>query len=63
MLRSFKDGRSRRPGFLEDHAFVAAGLLDLYEATFDPPLAARRRVALAEETERPFADRGAAAGS
>ncbi len=40
-----KDGRLQRrwsageagiPAFLEDHAFLAAGLLDLYEATFDP---------------------------
>jgi uncharacterized protein YyaL (SSP411 family) len=40
-----KDGRLRRtwlageaggPGFLEDQAFVVAGLLDLHEATLDP---------------------------
>ena len=55
LQRSWKDGRSSGPGFLEDDAFFVAGLLDLYEATFD-----RRRLAdalmLAEGTERLFAD-------
>jgi hypothetical protein len=35
LVRSAKDGRTSVPGFLEDHAFVAQGLLDLYEATFE----------------------------
>ncbi len=30
-----KDGQVAIPGFLDDYAFVALGLLDLYEATFD----------------------------
>jgi hypothetical protein len=43
--RMVKDGRLQRtwlageagvPAFLDDHAFLAAGLLDLHEATFDP---------------------------
>jgi hypothetical protein len=55
LQRSWKDGRSSGPGFLEDEAFFVAGLLDLYEATFD-----RRRLAealmLAGGTERLFAD-------
>jgi uncharacterized protein YyaL (SSP411 family) len=55
LARSFKDGRVPIAGFLEDYAFVAAGLLDLYEASFD-----RRwlegALALAEETERLYAD-------
>ncbi len=43
--RMVKDGRLQRtwlageagvPAFLEDHAFLAAGLLDLHEATFEP---------------------------
>ncbi|MBI4584089.1 MAG: thioredoxin domain-containing protein [Planctomycetes bacterium] len=34
LLRIWKDGRARIPGFLDDYAYVAEGLLDLYEATF-----------------------------
>jgi hypothetical protein len=60
--RSYKDGRAPHAGFLDDHAFLAAGLLDLFEATatereggselrwFEE---ARK---LADETERAFAD-------
>jgi hypothetical protein len=33
LLRSFKDGKARHAGYLDDHAFVIAGLLDLYEAS------------------------------
>src|SRR2546423_2527680 len=36
MRRSYKDGRAPLPGYLEDQAGVADGLLSLYEATFDP---------------------------
>jgi uncharacterized protein YyaL (SSP411 family) len=36
MQRSYKDGRAVLPGYLEDQAAVADGLLSLYEATFDP---------------------------
>jgi len=35
LLRSWKDGRSRITGYLEDYAMLGAGLLGLYEATFD----------------------------
>ncbi|TMA37166.1 MAG: thioredoxin domain-containing protein, partial [Deltaproteobacteria bacterium] len=31
--RAVKDGRAGSPGYLEDYAFLAAGLLDLYETT------------------------------
>ncbi|MBC5800978.1 MAG: thioredoxin domain-containing protein [Candidatus Eremiobacteraeota bacterium] len=55
LQRSWKEGRSSGPGFLEDDAFFVAALLDLYEATFD-----HRRLAqalhLAERTERLFGD-------
>lgn len=44
-----------KPGFLDDTAFVAAGLLDLFEATGDGRWL-REAVALADETERRFAD-------
>jgi uncharacterized protein YyaL (SSP411 family) len=36
MRRSYKDDRAPLPGYLEDQAAVADGLLSLYEATFDP---------------------------
>jgi uncharacterized protein len=35
VMRSFKDGEARIPGFLEDHAAVALGLIDLYGLTFE----------------------------
>jgi uncharacterized protein len=59
LLRSWKDGQARVTGYLEDHAMVGAGLLALYEATFDRRwLDESRR--LAEEALRLFwsEDRG-----
>jgi len=35
LLRSFKDGRAKLSGYLDDYAFLIAGLIDLYEATSD----------------------------
>lgn len=35
MRRSYKDGRAELPGYLEDQAAVADGLMSLYETTFD----------------------------
>jgi uncharacterized protein YyaL (SSP411 family) len=64
--RMVKDGRLQRrwlageagvPGFLEDHAFLAAGLLDLHEATFDPRWL-EAAVDLCQRQERLFADGG-----
>jgi hypothetical protein len=55
LMRSFKDGRAVQPGYLEDYAFVAAGLFDLYEASFDPRWL-REALGLCRETERLFAD-------
>jgi uncharacterized protein len=36
LLRTYKDGRGRLNGYLEDYAFLADGLLALYEASFNP---------------------------
>jgi uncharacterized protein YyaL (SSP411 family) len=33
LFRSFKDGRAQHDGYLDDYAFLTAGLLDLFEAT------------------------------
>jgi uncharacterized protein len=55
LARSYQDGRRQAQGFLEDQAFVAAGLLDLAEASFDPRWL-REAVALAEACEKHFAD-------
>jgi uncharacterized protein YyaL (SSP411 family) len=35
LYRTWKDGEARHPGLLEDHAFLVAGFLDLYEASAD----------------------------
>jgi uncharacterized protein len=36
LFHSWKDGETRVKGLLEDHAFLADGLLNLYQTTFDP---------------------------
>jgi len=36
IYRIFQDGKARIPAFLDDYAFLAAGLIDLYESDFDP---------------------------
>ncbi|MFQ5666029.1 MAG: thioredoxin domain-containing protein, partial [Candidatus Binatia bacterium] len=36
LLRSYKDGHAQHDGYLDDYAFMTAGLLDLYEATGSP---------------------------
>jgi uncharacterized protein YyaL (SSP411 family) len=55
LQRSWKDGRTSGPGFLEDDAFVVAGLLDLYEATFERRWLSEALM-LAERSEHLFAD-------
>jgi uncharacterized protein YyaL (SSP411 family) len=46
LLRTWKDGRAKLNGYLEDHACFADALVALYEATFEPRwLAAAREVA------------------
>ncbi len=55
VLRTYKDGRAKLNGFLEDYTFLADGLLALYEADFQPRwfVEARR---LMDEAIRLFAD-------
>jgi uncharacterized protein YyaL (SSP411 family) len=36
LLRVWRKGRAHTPGFLEDYAAVVEGLVDLFEADFDP---------------------------
>ena len=36
LMRTFMDGKARHTAYLDDYAFLAQGLLDLYEATWDP---------------------------
>jgi uncharacterized protein YyaL (SSP411 family) len=55
LVRSWKDGRMGVAAFLDDQAFLTAGLLDLYEATFDPSWL-EAALALADDTERRFGD-------
>jgi uncharacterized protein len=35
LLHTYKDGQAKLLGYLDDYAFVAMGLLDVYEAIFD----------------------------
>jgi uncharacterized protein YyaL (SSP411 family) len=55
LLHTYKDGQARLHGFLDDYAFLAAGLLDLYEATYDRTLL-ERTVQLAQTMIREFWD-------
>ncbi len=41
LLRTFRDGQAKLPGYLEDYACVADGYLALYEATFQRQWLAR----------------------
>jgi uncharacterized protein YyaL (SSP411 family) len=55
LLRTYKDGQARIKGYLEDYAFLADGLLALYEATFNPRWFAEARH-LIDEVITLFAD-------
>lgn len=36
LLRTYREGEAKLPGYLEDYAFFVMALIDLYETTFDP---------------------------
>jgi len=55
LQRCWLGGRCGPPAFLDDHAAVATGLLDLHEATFEPRWLAAA-IGLAGELERRFGD-------
>jgi uncharacterized protein YyaL (SSP411 family) len=57
LLRTWKAGRAKLKGYLEDHAMVAAALIDVYEATFDRRWLDESRH-LADEMLRLFWDEG-----
>ncbi|HEX6309502.1 MAG TPA: thioredoxin domain-containing protein [Longimicrobiales bacterium] len=63
LKRTWKNGRARIDGFLEDYALLADALLSLYEATFDPrwvrearSLADRMLLLFLDEDEQLFYD-------
>ena len=55
--RSYKDGRARFNGYLEDYACVADGLISLYEATFETHWL-REAASLADVINELFWDEG-----
>jgi len=57
VLRSYKDGAARIPGFLEDYAAVALGAHALYQLTFDRKWLERSR-RLADAVVERFWDEG-----
>jgi uncharacterized protein YyaL (SSP411 family) len=55
LLRSWRKGNARYPAYLEDHAALALGLIDLYQVDFNPRWY-QAAVALAEEILTHFID-------
>ncbi|MGH7818028.1 MAG: thioredoxin domain-containing protein, partial [Candidatus Binatia bacterium] len=55
LLHTYKDGQAKLLGYLDDYAFLAVGLLDVYEALFDRSLLDRARQ-LTEIMLREFSD-------
>ena len=47
LLHVWTAGQARQPAFLDDHAFLASALVDLYEATADPTFLARAEALVA----------------
>ena len=55
LLHTYKDGKAKQLGFLDDYAFLAVGLLDFYEATLDRS-ALERALELTQVMVREFWD-------
>jgi uncharacterized protein YyaL (SSP411 family) len=55
LLHTYKDGQAKLLGYLDDYAFVAAGLLDLYEVTLERS-DLQRAIDLSETMIREFWD-------
>ena len=55
LLHTYKDGQAKLLGYLDDYAFLAVGLLDLYEALFDRSYL-DRAIQLADTILREFWD-------
>jgi len=56
LLARWREGDAAHLGYLDDYAFLAWGLLELYEATFEPSFLADA-IQLADAMEELFADR------
>jgi len=52
LLRRYRDGEARYGGTLEDYAFLTYGLLELYEAGFDPRYLAQADALASQMLER-----------
>ncbi|MNX09159.1 hypothetical protein D3C86_388850 [compost metagenome] len=52
LLRRWRDGEAKIDAYLDDYAFFSGGLLDLYEATFDPTWVKEARGFMAEAIAR-----------
>ncbi len=55
LLARYRDGEAAFPGYIDDYAFLTWGLIELYEATFDPELL-RTASELTKEAVRLFWD-------
>jgi uncharacterized protein YyaL (SSP411 family) len=55
LRRSWRDGRTSGPAYVDDHALLADGLLTLYQTTFDPAVFGQAR-SLTEDMVRLFHD-------
>ena len=60
LLHGWAAGRAKHGAYLDDHAFLASALLDLYEATLDRTHLARAREIVAALESRFHDDRGGA---
>jgi uncharacterized protein YyaL (SSP411 family) len=56
LLHRYRDGDASIPAFLDDHVFMTAAMLELYDATFDPAFLERARQ-LQQQTHELFWDR------